>query len=136
MLSYSQGYDVSRDEPDETLIKEAVDRAREADVAVIFCGLTDNFESEAFDRETMSMPESHNRLIRDVAHANPNTVVVLENGSPVEMPWLDDVKGVLESYLGGEAGEAQRWNCCMGIRILPESWLKPSRSGWRIILLI
>ena len=104
LLSYSQGYDVSRDEPDETLIKEAVDRAREADVAVIFCGLTDNFESEAFDRETMSMPESHNRLIRDVAHANPNTVVVLENGSPVEMPWLDDVKGVLESYLGGEAG--------------------------------
>ncbi len=102
-LTYAAGYDSEVNEPVEELIKEAKNIAEAADVAVIFCGLTDNFESEGFDRETLSMPESHNALIRAVAKANPNTVVVLENGSPVTMPWLGEVKAVLESYLGGEA---------------------------------
>ena len=102
-LTYAAGYDPEVNEPVEELIEEAKNIAEAADVAVIFCGLTDNFESEGFDRETLSMPESHNALIRAVAKANPNTVVVLENGSPVTMPWLGEVKAVLESYLGGEA---------------------------------
>lgn len=103
-ISYSAGYDPEKNDPQENLIREAAENAKAADVAVIFCGLTDSFESEGFDRENMTMPESHNALIRAVAKANPNTVVVLENGAPVEMPWLGEVKAVLESYLGGEAG--------------------------------
>ena len=64
-------------------------------------------ETEGIDREHMCMPESHNALIAAVAKVQPNTVVVLYNGSPVEMPWVDSVKGILEMYLPGEAvGEA------------------------------
>ncbi len=103
-LVYSPGYDLENDEPVEALIQEASEAAKKAEIALVFCGLTDSFESEGFDRETMSMPESHNALIAAVAHANPKTVVVLQNGAPVQMPWLHDVKAVLESYLGGEAG--------------------------------
>lgn len=72
-------------------------------VAVVFAGLPDAYESEGYDRTHMDMPPAHNELIRRVSEANPNTVVVLHNGSPVTMPWLDNVKGVLEAYLGGQA---------------------------------
>lgn len=102
-LSYSAGYDVTKDEPEEELIADAVKNAAGADAAVIFCGLTDNFESEGFDRETMLMPESHNALIEAVAAVNKHTIVVLQNGSAIEMPWADKVEAILESYLGGEA---------------------------------
>ena len=72
-------------------------------MAVVFAGLPDAYESEGYDRTHMRMPDSQNRLIEAVAEANPNTVVVLHNGSPVEMPWIGKVKGVLEAYLGGQA---------------------------------
>ena len=61
------------------------------------------YESEGYDRTHMRMPDCQNRLIEAVAAANPNTVVVLYNGSPVEMPWIGSVKAVLEAYLGGQA---------------------------------
>jgi beta-glucosidase len=103
-FTYAAGYLPEADAPDEALIREACDAARGADVAVIFGGLPAPYESESFDREHMRMPESHNLLIRRVAEVNPNTVVVLSNGAPVEMPWAGAVKGILEGYLGGEAG--------------------------------
>ena len=73
-------------------------------MAVIFAGLTDIYESEGFDREHMHMPPAHNILIEEVAKANKNTVVILSGGSPVEMPWADKVKGIVNTYLGGEGG--------------------------------
>ena len=89
------------------MIGEAASLAGNADAAVVFVGLPDNYESEGYDRSHMGMPESHNRLIEEVAAKQENTVVVLHNGSPVEMPWLSRVKSVLEAYLGGQAvGEA------------------------------
>lgn len=88
-------------------IGEAVALAREADVAVVFAGLTPEWESEGFDRESMDLPCGQNELIARVAEANPNTVVVLNTGSPVHMPWLDKVKAVIQMwYLGQEAGNA------------------------------
>ncbi len=106
-VTYAQGYSVKADDATEEQIAEAVAAAKKAKVAVVFAGLPDAYESEGYDRTHMHMPESQNRLIEAVAAANPNTVVVLHNGSPVEMPWIDDVKGVLEAYLGGQAvGEA------------------------------
>ena len=75
-------------------------------MAIVFVGLTDDFESEGFDRTHMSMPRPHNTLVRAVAEANPNTVAVLAGGAPVSIPWLDSVKGLLNSYLGGQAGGA------------------------------
>lgn len=89
---------------DVTLIEEAASGAKNADVAVIFAGLPEAYESEGFDRESLAMPESHNALIARVAKANPNTVVALVGGAPVEMPWLPKVKAVLNLYLAGQAG--------------------------------
>jgi beta-glucosidase len=91
------------DEPDTVLIQEAVQSAAKADTAVIFAGLPDTYESEFFDRKHMRMPEGHNKLIEAVAKVQKNVVVVLSNGSPVEMPWIGQVKAVLEMYLGGQA---------------------------------
>ncbi len=102
-VTYARGYDVAADDAPEAMIAEAVAAARKAKAAVVFAGLPDAYESEGYDRTHMRMPESQNRLIEAVAEANPNTVVVLHNGSPVEMPWIGKVKGVLEAYLGGQA---------------------------------
>lgn len=100
---YAQGFDDAEDKTDEKLLAEAVEAARGADVAVIFAGLPDKFESEGFDRKHMAMPDCQNELIEKVAAVQPNTVVVLHNGSPVEMPWIGQVKGIVEAYLGGQA---------------------------------
>lgn len=102
-VTYAQGYSVARDEATDEMIAEAVTAARNAKVAVVFAGLPDAYESEGYDRTHMRMPACQNALIEAVAQANPNTVVVLHNGSPVEMPWIGKVKAVLEAYLGGQA---------------------------------
>lgn len=102
-ITYAQGYDDAEDVIDEKMIAEAVEAAKKAKAAVIFAGLPDAFESEGFDRTHMRMPDCQNKLIEEVAKAQPNTVVVLHNGSPVEMPWVNDVKGIVEAYLGGQA---------------------------------
>ena len=95
------GYDtVYADESDPAAAAAA---AKQADYAVVFAGLPDAWESEGYDRDTMAMPESHVKLIEATASANPNTVVVLLCGSPVELKWRDQVKGILLMYLGGEA---------------------------------
>lgn len=101
--TYSQGYSMKTDEPDQQLIDEAVSAASAADVAVIFAGLPDVFESEGYDRKHMRLPDCHNALIEAVAAVQPKLVVVLSNGSPVVMPWIDKVGGLLETYLGGQA---------------------------------
>ena len=100
---YAQGYDDVQDVTDERLLAEAVETAKNADVAVIFAGLPDNFESEGYDRKHLRMPDCQNRLIEAVADVQPNVIVVLHNGAPVEMPWIGCVKAVLEAYLGGQA---------------------------------
>lgn len=100
---YAQGYDKTKDVTDLTMLDEAVKCAKAADTAVVFIGLTDEFESEGFDRIHMDLPQCHVDLVNAVVKANPNTVVVLAGGSPVTMPWADSVKGILNAYLGGEA---------------------------------
>ena len=102
-VTYSQGYSVAADEATDEMVAEAVAAAKAAKAAVIFAGLPDAYESEGYDRTHMRMPACQNKLIEAVAEANPNTVVVLHNGAPVEMPWLGKVKSVLEVYLGGQA---------------------------------
>ena len=102
-VKYAKGYDVAADTATAEMISEAVEAAKGAKTAVIFAGLPDSYESEGYDRTHMKLPECQNRLIEAVAAANPNTVVVLHNGSPVEMPWIDKVNAVLEAYLGGQA---------------------------------
>jgi beta-glucosidase len=100
---YAMGYELSVEEPDEELIAEAIRIAIESDVAVIFAGLPSRYESEGFDRKHLRMPANQVALIEAIGKAQPNLVVVLSNGAPVEMPWLGSAKGVLEAYLGGQA---------------------------------
>ena len=85
----------------------AADLAAQADVAVVIAGLTREWESEGFDRADMRLPGQQDELIARVAAANPRTAVVLNVGSPVEMPWAEDVPAILQSWYGGqEAGNA------------------------------
>ncbi|MDR2445828.1 MAG: glycoside hydrolase family 3 C-terminal domain-containing protein [Treponema sp.] len=106
-VNYVEGFPADRDAHDPAALKAAVDAAKQADVAVIFAGLPDVIESEGYDREHMRLPECQNAIINAVAEVQPHSVVVLHNGSPVEMPWIDKVKSLLELYLGGQAvGEA------------------------------
>ncbi|MDA3846213.1 MAG: glycoside hydrolase family 3 C-terminal domain-containing protein, partial [Vallitaleaceae bacterium] len=114
-LSYAKGYDVDTDKVDESLMLEAESVAREAEVVVVMVGLTDDFESEGFDRKHLNMPDNHIALIERVSAINEHVVVLLCNGSPIEMPWIDSVKGVLEMYLGGQAGGAAIWDVLTGV---------------------
>ena len=102
-VEYAKGYSIDTDQVNPELQAEAVALAKKADVAVLFVGLTDAYESEGYDRSHMRMPENQNALIDAVCAVNDRVVVVLHNGSPVEMPWADKVGGILEMYLGGQA---------------------------------
>lgn len=102
-VTYAAGYDPTSAEPDDGLIREAVRVAGAADVAVVMVGLPPRYESEGFDRDSLSLPEQHDALVQAVAAANPRTVVALSNGAPVVLPWRENVAAILESYLGGQA---------------------------------
>ena len=100
---YAPGCD-DRGDTTDALLDEARAAAQQAEVAVIFAGLPDRYESEGFDRDGMKLPVGHLRMIEAVVSANPNTVVVLLCGSAVECPWADEVKAVLYMGLPGQAG--------------------------------
>jgi beta-glucosidase len=88
-------------------IERAAALAAASDVALIFAGLNGDWESEGYDRKDMELAGEQNALIERVAEANPKTVVVLQTGSPVSMPWLDKVAGVIQAwYPGQECGNA------------------------------
>ncbi|MET0829042.1 MAG: glycoside hydrolase family 3 C-terminal domain-containing protein [Microbacterium sp.] len=103
---YAQGYTVSlRDTADaDELRAAAVELASAKDVAVVFLGLPEAAESEGYDREHMDLPAVQLELLDAVVDANPNTVVVLSNGSVVALPFADRVPAVLEAWLLGQAG--------------------------------
>ncbi|BBH20680.1 glycosyl hydrolase [Paenibacillus baekrokdamisoli] len=102
-FKFAQGYKLASDELDVELMKEALKAAEQADVAVLFVGLPERYESEGYDRSHMKIPANHQALIEAVADIQKNLVIVLSNGSPVEMPWINKTKGILEGYLGGQA---------------------------------
>lgn len=102
-ITYSQGYDKTKDVIDNEMIRNAVELAKSADVVVIFAGLTEGFEAEGYDRKNIEMPNSHNHLISEIAKVNPNSVVVLAGGSVINIPWIKEVKALLNSGLGGQA---------------------------------
>lgn len=113
-VSYAQGFHIDEETTDETLLQEAITLAKESDVAVIFAGLPDSFESEGFDRTHLNMPANQNELIARISEVQPNAVVVLHSGSPIAMPWLDKVAGVLQMYLAGQASGGAAVNLLFG----------------------
>lgn len=93
-------------DPDEE-IERTVRRAREADIAVIVVGLNKDWEAETFDRPNLALPLRQNELIRRVATVQPNTVVVVQGGSAISMPWKDEVSAIVFAWYGGnETGNA------------------------------
>ena len=114
-VTYAKGYNTDNDITDEALLNEAVNAAKNADIAVIFAGLPDAFENEGFDRKHIDMPKCQNELIEEICKVQKNVVVVLHNGSSITMPWLDKVNAVLEMYLAGEASGAAAVNLLFGV---------------------
>lgn len=102
-LSYAAGYHPDGSSSDE-LFAEARRQAKSADLAIVFVGLPDSYESEGYDRANIDLPEWHNRLVAAVAAEQPNLVVVLINGSAVAMPWAAQADAIVEGWLGGQAG--------------------------------
>ena len=102
-VTYAQGYLTEEDRSDAQMLEEAVKAAADAEVAVLFLGLPDSFESEGYDRKHMRIPNCQVELLEAIAKVQKNIVVVLHNGSPVEMPWIGHAAAVLEAYLGGQA---------------------------------
>jgi beta-glucosidase len=103
---YAQGYTVSRrDTADPTELRAAaVELAGSKDIAVVFLGLPEAAESEGYDREHIDLPADQLALLDEVLAVNPNTVVVLSNGSVVALPFADRVPAILEAWLLGQAG--------------------------------
>ena len=105
-LTFSKGYELKKAKAKKAmdLILDAKAAAKNADVAVVFVGLTDEYETEGADRHHLSIPPMHNVLVEEVLKVNPNTVVVLSGGAAVEMPWADKVPAILNMFLTGQAG--------------------------------
>ena len=129
-IRYVKGFFGTADSYDEALAAEALEAAADADRIVVFAGLPDSFESEGYDRTHMDLPACQNRLIAELAAVNPNVIVVLHNGSPVAMPWLGAVKGLLEAYLGGQAPASSRRASRSSSRITPLTSTSGGRRGW------
>lgn len=98
----------------DELIAEAVAAARAADTAVVVVATTERVESEGFDRRDLALPGRQDDLVRAVATANPNTVVVVNAGSPVELPWRDEVAAVLLTWFPGQEGGAALADVLLG----------------------
>jgi beta-glucosidase len=103
-LSYAEGYPADEGFRQD-LVDQAVGLAQSADVALLYIALPSNEESEGYDRTGLDLPAPQLTLIKAVAEAQPNTVVILNNGAPVTMSdWIDDVPAVLEAWMMGQAG--------------------------------
>ncbi|UIX34918.1 beta-glucosidase [Streptomyces sp. GQFP] len=124
-ISFSLCHQEPRRDPDE-LIAEAAEAARTADTAVVVVATTDRVESEGFDRTDLQLPGRQDDLVRAVAAANPHTVVVVNSGSPVELPWRDEVAAVLLTWFPGQEGGAALADVLTGTREpggrLPTTW--------------
>ncbi|RSX58721.1 exo-alpha-(1-_6)-L-arabinopyranosidase [Bifidobacterium samirii] len=104
---FAPGYTLDLAPADPALETEAIAAAGRNDVAIVFLGLPEEAESEGFDRTHLDLPAKQTDLLRRIAAANPNTVVILSNGSVVTIrPWAGDAKSILESWLLGQAGGA------------------------------
>lgn len=102
-LDYASGY--NKDKDLEIQIEEAVNKAAKSEYVIVFAGIPEKFESEGFDRSNINLPERQNELIKAVAKVNENVLVVLNNGSAINLsPWINKVAAVLEGWLPGQAG--------------------------------
>ncbi|KHT65471.1 glycosyl hydrolase family 3 [Photobacterium gaetbulicola] len=103
-LRYEVGFGIYDDELNADNLAQAVALAKVKDKVVICAGLPERYETEGIDRTHLNLPAAQLKFIEEMAKVNPNIAVVLNNGAPVEMPFVGQVKGILEAYLPGQAG--------------------------------
>ncbi len=124
-LAVTVGIGPDLSDPDG-LLAAAVDAARKAEVAVVVVGTNAQVESEGYDRTTLSLPGRQDELVRAVAAVNPRTVVVVNSGSPVLLPWRDDVAATVLSWFGGQESGAALAEMLFGVAEpggrLPTTW--------------
>jgi beta-glucosidase len=100
---------------EDRLIDAAVAAATAADVAVIVVGSAEGTESEGYDRDSMSLPGRQDELVRRVAAAQPKTVVIVNSGTPMLMPWVDDVAAIMQVWFPGQAFGEALTDCVLGV---------------------
>ncbi|MFF7638850.1 glycoside hydrolase family 3 C-terminal domain-containing protein [Streptomyces canus] len=125
VIAFTLAHQDPQRDPDE-LIAEAVEAARAADTAVVVVATTERVESEGYDRRDLTLPGRQDELVRAVAAANPNTVVIVNSGSPVELPWREDVAAILLGWFPGQEGGAALADVLTGAHEpggrLPTTW--------------
>ncbi|MGY4967774.1 beta-glucosidase [Streptomyces nigrescens] len=124
-LTFALGHRAPQADADAELA-EAVRAAAAADVAIVVVATTEETESEGFDRGDLRLPGRQDELVRRVAAANPHTVVVVNSGSPVELPWREQVPAVLLSWFPGQEAGAALADVLLGAHEpggrLPTTW--------------
>jgi len=106
LAAASFGFEPDKSNPQD-LIDEAVAAAKASELAIVVVGTNSQVESEGFDRKNLCLPGRQDELVAAVVAANPNTVVIVNSGSPVILPWAKDVRAILLTYFGGqEMGKA------------------------------
>lgn len=125
---FCRGYAENKLEADDKLIAEAVAKAKGYDKVLVFAGLTDYVESEGGDRENMQLPANQLALIDALIKAGTKITVVLYGGSPMELPFADNVSAILNMYLPGQNGGTATYNLLFGVKSpcgkLAETWVK------------
>ena len=104
---YLRGYSLNNEAENEGLLKEVLAVASSYDKVLIMSGLPDAYETEGVDRSSIDLPKSHLRLIEEIAKVNKNVIVNLYCGGAVAMPFVDNIKGIINSHLlGFDSGTA------------------------------
>lgn len=113
-VRFAAGYDVGTNQVDEKLQQEAVDLAKKHKTVLFFGGLTDIAEGEGYDRKTLDIPQNQQVLLKKLSEVTSEIVFISFAGSPFAMPWLNQVKGLLHMYLGGQNVMQAAYNLIFG----------------------
>ena len=123
---YAKGYKANNPEINSTLEADAMRLAKDADTIIFFGGLTEDAESEGFDRENMLLPENQRSLLSALSTLGKRIIFVMYGGSPVELDEADGVKAILNMYLPGQEGGRSTYELLFGLASpsgrLSESW--------------
>ncbi|KAK8866208.1 hypothetical protein M9Y10_009167 [Tritrichomonas musculus] len=114
-ISFMEGFNTKDGQTSPQLSKLAIQASQKSDIVVVFAGTPEQQEVENKDQTHIKLPKDEDSLISEIAKVNKNVVVVLQNGSPVEMPWVSNVKAILETYFCGEAGGKATANVLFGL---------------------